>query len=44
MDKKSALKLLMDTFYYDLEDEDAGIRRFSKLINGDEINLSFVDI
>jgi len=44
MDKKSALKLLMNTFYYDLEDEDTGIRRFSKIINSEEINLSFVDI
>jgi hypothetical protein len=45
MDKSSALKLLMNTLYYDLmeEDKDTGIQRYSKLINGEEVIISFLD-
>jgi hypothetical protein len=45
MDKAEVLKLLMNTLYYDLKEEDRGLRRFSfsKIINGEEIILVFID-
>ena len=43
MDKKSALKLLMKTLFYDLKEEGSGTQRYSKLINGEEAIISFLD-